>query len=84
KSKKKIIKIISSLSFKIEDGETVGLIGLNGAGKSTLIKMMTGILAPTSGEIRVLGNDPFKDRLINNRKISTVFGQRCKLRWDVS
>nr|WP_279585886.1 ATP-binding cassette domain-containing protein [Petrotoga sibirica] len=75
---------MSSLSFKIEDGETVGLIGLNGAGKSTLIKMMTGILAPTSGEIRVLGNDPFKDRLINNRKISTVFGQRCKLRWDVS
>lgn len=84
KSKKKIIRSVSDVSFNIDPNETVGLIGLNGAGKSTLIKMMTGILAPTYGEIKVLGNDPFKDRIINNRKISTVFGQRCKLRRDVS
>lgn len=84
KTNKKTIKSVNSISLKVKKGETVGLIGLNGAGKSTLIKMMTGILAQTSGEIEVLGNNPFEDRIINNRKISTVFGQRCKLRWDVS
>lgn len=84
KKNKKVIKSVKNVSFEVNKGETVGLIGLNGAGKSTLIKMMTGILAPTSGEIKILGNEPFSSRLINNRKISTVFGQRCKLRWDIS
>ncbi|MGL5439475.1 MAG: ABC transporter ATP-binding protein [Filifactoraceae bacterium] len=83
KSKKKV-ESIKNLNLNIEKGETIGLIGLNGAGKSTLIKMMTGILAPTSGSISVLGNNPFDDRMTNNFKISTVFGQRCRLRWDIS
>lgn len=78
------IKPVDSISFNITEGEKVGLIGLNGAGKSTLIKMMTGILLPTSGNISVLGRDPFIDRIKNNKEISTVFGQRCKLRWDIS
>lgn len=78
------IKSVDSISFNITEGEKVGLIGLNGAGKSTLIKMMTGILLPTSGNISVLGRDPFIDRIKNNKEISTVFGQRCKLRWDIS
>lgn len=78
------IKSADSISFNIAEGEKVGLIGLNGAGKSTLIKMMTGILLPTSGNISVLGRDPFIDRIKNNKEISTVFGQRCKLRWDIS
>lgn len=78
------IKSVDSISFNIAEGEKVGLIGLNGAGKSTLIKMMTGILLPTSGNISVLGRDPFIDRIKNNKEISTVFGQRCKLRWDIS
>ncbi|MDD7306044.1 MAG: ATP-binding cassette domain-containing protein, partial [Peptoniphilaceae bacterium] len=78
------IKSIDSVNFNISEGEKVGLIGLNGAGKSTLIKMMTGILLPSSGSISVLGRDPFTDRIKNNKEISTVFGQRCKLRWDVS
>lgn len=79
-----IIKSVDSVSFSINEGEKVGLIGLNGAGKSTLIKMMTGILLPASGNISVLGRDPFVDRIENNKEISTVFGQRCKLRWDIS
>lgn len=82
--KKEVVEAVSNVNLCVEKGEFIGLIGLNGAGKSTLIKMMTGILLPTSGEIKVLGNHPFYDRLKNNRKISTVFGQRCKLRWDIS
>lgn len=84
KSQKQIVTSVDSVSFKINSGETVGLIGLNGAGKSTLIKMMTGILSPSSGSVRVFGNDPFEKREINNKKISTVFGQRSNLRRDVS
>jgi ABC superfamily ATP binding cassette transporter, ABC protein len=75
---------VKDVSFSISKGETVGLIGLNGSGKSTLIKMMTGILLKSSGEISVLDCDPFKNRVKNNKKIATVFGQRCKLRWDIS
>ena len=82
--KKKKIEAIKDVSFDIKEGETVGIIGLNGAGKSTLIKMMTGILLNSSGEISVLGNNPFDKRMENNINIATVFGQRCKLRWDVS
>lgn len=84
KKNNETIKSIDSVNFNISEGEKVGLIGLNGAGKSTLIKMMTGILLPSSGSISVLGRDPFTDRIKNNKEISTVFGQRCKLRWDVS
>lgn len=57
---------IDNVSFKISKGEFIGLVGNNGAGKSTLVKMMTGILYNSSGNIQVLGNDPYKKRLDNN------------------
>lgn len=82
--KKEEIIAVDHVSFKITEGEIVGLLGINGAGKSTLIKMMVGILKPSSGKIKVLGNDPFEQRMKNNRKIAAVFGQRCQLRWDIS
>ncbi|PMQ01059.1 MAG: ABC transporter [Dictyoglomus sp. NZ13-RE01] len=80
----KEIKALDNVSFSINSNEFVGLIGVNGAGKSTLIKILTGILEPTYGEVRVLGNVPTKYRKVNNYRISAVFGQRCQLRWDIS
>lgn len=82
--KKKEIVAVENINFDIAKGEFVGLLGVNGAGKSTLIKMMTGILLPSSGKVTVLGNDPFKERIKNNYRIAAVFGQRCQLRWDIS
>jgi ABC-2 type transport system ATP-binding protein len=69
--------------MSLEAGELVGYIGPNGAGKSTTIKMMTGILTPTSGEIRVAGIVPHRDRRRNARNIGVVFGQRSQLYWDL-
>lgn len=74
---------VKGVSFAIEEGEMVGYIGANGAGKSTTIKMLTGILSPTSGNIAVDGLNPFKDRTVNNMKIGAVFGQRTQLWWDL-
>lgn len=82
--KKEIKYAVKDMSFTIEKGESVALLGVNGAGKSTLIKMMAGILVPSSGEIKVFGNDPFKKRKENCRRIGAVFGQRTQLRWDLS
>ena len=70
---------ISALSFEIKTGERVAFIGPNGAGKSTTIKMLTGILHPTSGKIEVLGLVPWKDRHALGYQIGTVFGQRTQL-----
>ncbi|MDO4794038.1 MAG: ATP-binding cassette domain-containing protein [Filifactor alocis] len=80
----KNVVAIDEASFQISRGEFIGLVGNNGAGKSTLVKMMTGILYNTSGQIKVLGNDPYKKRLENNKRMSVVFGQRTQLRWDLS
>lgn len=74
---------VDDISFTIGDGEIVGYIGSNGAGKSTTIKMMTGILHPTSGKILVNGIDPSKNRKENAAKIGVVFGQRTQLWWDL-
>jgi ABC-2 type transport system ATP-binding protein len=71
------------ISFSVEQGEMVGYIGPNGAGKSTTIKMLTGILTPTSGQVRVFGRDPCKNRKKNAMKIGLVFGQRSQLLWDL-
>ena len=76
--KKKIIAV-NNISFSVANGERIAFIGPNGAGKSTTIKMMTGILFPTSGEISVLGLDPTKDRKKLAYQIGTVFGQRSQL-----
>lgn len=78
------IQALSGIDLQINSGEYVGLVGNNGAGKSTLVKLMTGLLFPTSGEVRVLGRDPFKERIKNNREIGAVFGQRTQLNRDLS
>ncbi|NWF71093.1 MAG: ATP-binding cassette domain-containing protein [Chloroflexi bacterium] len=75
---------VDGISFSIEQGETVGFIGVNGAGKSTTIKMLTGILAPTSGTVQVFGRDPHRQRVANAREIGVVFGQRTQLWWDLA
>lgn len=78
-----IKKAVDSISFNIAEGEMVGYIGANGAGKSTTIKMMTGILVPTSGSCTVNGIVPYKDRQENAKQIGVVFGQRTQLWWDL-
>jgi ABC-2 type transport system ATP-binding protein len=75
---------VDGISFTVEPGEVVGYIGVNGAGKSTTIKMLTGILVPTSGSVRVLGRDPYRQRIANAREIGVVFGQRTQLWWDLA
>lgn len=75
---------VTEVSFVIEPGEIVGYIGVNGAGKSTTIKMLTGVLVPTSGQVRVLDRDPHSDRVANARDIGVVFGQRTQLWWDLA
>ena len=83
-SNEKVRKVaVDDISFTIQDGEIVGYIGSNGAGKSTTIKMMTGILNPTSGSCLVNGIDPSKNRKENAQKIGVVFGQRTQLWWDL-
>ncbi len=73
------IKAVDAISLSVKSGERVAFIGPNGAGKSTTIKMLTGILFPTSGRVRMLGLDPFTDRKELAYKIGTVFGQRSQL-----
>jgi ABC-2 type transport system ATP-binding protein len=74
---------VHDVSFSLEPGEIVGYIGPNGAGKSTTIKMLTGILVPTSGTIRVAGLVPHEQRQANAENIGVVFGQRSQLYWDL-
>ena len=77
----KIVRAVDNISMNIEQGEIVGYLGPNGAGKSTTIKMMTGILEPTSGEILVNDCVPYKNRTRNAQNIGVVFGQRTQLWW---
>ena len=74
---------VDDISFQINEGELVGYIGENGAGKSTTIKMLTGILTPTSGDVSVNGLVPYKSRIENNKNIGAVFGQKTQLWWDL-
>lgn len=74
---------VNNINFSIDEAEMVGYIGANGAGKSTTIKMLTGILTPTSGEVVVNGMIPQKNRIKNNMQIGAVFGQRTQLWWDL-
>ncbi len=76
---KRVIKAVTGISFEVKEGERIAFIGPNGAGKSTTIKMLTGILFPTSGDINVLGFNPSNDRKKLAYKIGTVFGQRSQL-----
>ena len=77
----KTVRAVDNISMSIQQGEIVGYLGPNGAGKSTTIKMMTGVLEPTSGEILVGGNIPYKNRTKNAQEIGVVFGQRSQLWW---
>lgn len=78
-----VIHAVKDLSFHIDEGEIVGFIGPNGAGKSTTIKMMSGILTPTSGSVLINGEDIAKHRKEVVKNIGVVFGQRSQLNWDL-
>ncbi|MCQ4084096.1 ATP-binding cassette domain-containing protein [Streptomyces sp. RB6PN25] len=77
------VRAVDGISFDIARGEMVGYIGPNGAGKSTTIKMLTGILVPSGGRVRVAGIDPARERTRVARRIGVVFGQRTTLWWDL-
>ena len=77
------ITAVNGINFNIEEGELVGYIGENGAGKSTTIKMLTGLLTPTSGKVVVNGIVPNEKRIENNKSIGAVFGQKTQLWWDL-
>ncbi|MCO5225468.1 MAG: ATP-binding cassette domain-containing protein [Thermomicrobiales bacterium] len=78
-----MVRAVEDVSFHIDAGEVVGYLGANGAGKSTTIKMLSGILVPTSGEVRVNGIVPWENREENALNIGVVFGQRTQLWWDL-
>jgi ABC-2 type transport system ATP-binding protein len=78
------VRAVDRVSFEVARGEMIGYIGPNGAGKSTSIKMLTGILVPTSGEARVNGFVPYKQRRQYVKTIGVVFGQRTQLWWDIA
>jgi ABC-2 type transport system ATP-binding protein len=77
------VHAVDDVSFSITPGEMVGYVGPNGAGKSTTIKMLTGILVPSGGHVRVLGLEPVRQRVELARRIGVVFGQRTQLWWDL-
>ena len=84
KPKKEIVKAVDGISFEVPRGEILGFIGPNGAGKSTVIKMLTGILMPTSGVCRINGQIPQENRKNYVKEIGVVFGQRTQLWWDLA
>jgi len=77
------VHAVQNLNLEIDEGEMIGYIGSNGAGKSTTVKMLTGILEPTSGKIEVDGLNPNKQRKKNAMNIGVVFGQKTQLWWDL-
>jgi ABC-2 type transport system ATP-binding protein len=78
-----VVHAIDGVSLSVARGECVGYIGANGAGKSTTIKILTGVLVPTAGEVRVCGMQPVRQRRELARRIGVVFGQRSQLWWDL-
>lgn len=78
-----IKQAVQGINFSIQKGEMVGYIGANGAGKSTTIKMLTGILTPSRGQVLVDGIVPYENRQRNAKNIGAVFGQRTQLFWDI-
>ena len=78
-----VVDAVKDISFRVERGELVGYLGPNGAGKSTTIKMLTGILVPTSGRVSVAGMTPSKQRIELAKRIGAMFGQRIQLWWDL-
>jgi ABC-2 type transport system ATP-binding protein len=80
---RRVVTAVDRVSFEIERGAMVGYVGPNGAGKSTTVKMLTGILVPSAGRLRVAGLDPPRQRIELARRIGVVFGQRSQLWWDL-
>jgi len=78
-----VVDAVADISFRVERGELLGYLGPNGAGKSTTIKMLTGILVPSSGRVTVAGLDPSRRRIELARRIGAMFGQRVQLWWDL-
>jgi ABC-2 type transport system ATP-binding protein len=78
-----VVAAVDGITLAVRPGECVGYIGANGAGKSTTIKMLTGVLVPTSGQVRVCGLEPVRRRRELARRIGVVFGQRSQLWWDL-
>ncbi|MBN1400977.1 MAG: ATP-binding cassette domain-containing protein [Anaerolineae bacterium] len=77
------VRALDGVSFTLEPGELVGYIGPNGAGKSTTVKVLAGILVPTSGRCEILGRVPWRERIQHVAQIGVVFGQRTQLWWDL-
>lgn len=77
------ILALNDIDFNIEVGDIVGYVGQNGAGKSTTIKLLLGLMLPTNGEISVIGDNPFKNRIQNAKQIGTVMGQKSQLWWEL-
>lgn len=79
----KTIRAVDDISYTVAAGEIVGYLGPNGAGKSTTIKLLTGVLTPSSGSVKVAGITPHRDRIANAYRIGVVYGQRSQLWWDL-
>lgn len=77
------VKAVDGISFNIEEGELIGFIGPNGAGKTTTLKVLSGLLYPTSGEVSVLGYEPFKRQTQFQKQFSLIMGQKNQLWWDL-
>jgi len=80
---RRVVHAVDGITLQVQAGEACGYIGANGAGKSTAIKMLTGILVPTSGSLRTCGVEPVPNRRRLAREIGVVFGQRSQLWWDL-
>jgi ABC-2 type transport system ATP-binding protein len=81
--RRRVVDAVDEISFRVERGELLGYLGPNGAGKSTTVKMLTGILVPSSGHVRVAGLEPSRQRIQLARRIGAMFGQRIQLWWDL-
>ncbi len=82
-TEKFVVEAVKGINFEIKEGEIVAFIGPNGAGKSTTVKMLSGILVPTSGKIYINGKEPYKHRKEVVQDLGVVFGQRTQLTWDL-
>src|ERR1700749_3476664 len=81
--KTKDVAAVDGISFRVEPGEIVGFLGPNGAGKTTTLKMLSGLLHPTGGDVSVLGHVPWKREREYLRRITLVMGNRNQLQWDL-
>jgi ABC-2 type transport system ATP-binding protein len=81
--RRRVVEAVRGVTFSIERGELIGYVGPNGAGKSTTIKMLTGILVPSAGRVRVAGLEPSRQRIALARRIGAMFGHRSQLWWDL-